>query len=480
VHFYPGQTLGDYAVVELLSGSGTAVYRVKHALTEREEAIKVVYGAGQGSIRDSQQFLEEIRLQARLRHPHITEVMTAFWADDDLVMVTELPDGKPLRSVLADGQLPPWEAVEIIRQTLEALRYAHQQRVIHQSVSPDSILYSRGRRFAKLTDFGLARARADQRTDASQTAPVGVPVELMRYAAPELLKGHTKPDSRADIYGCGATLYELLTGHAPYENTSDTTLIHSIERQALLAPTKVNPKLPPMADAIVKKAMKLWPDERYVSAEEFLCALQPLAKALGDTGKAANAVPGWAGRRALVPRIALGAALLVPGGLAYFLAQTYNSSDSIPRPVGPKLAILPPAELSPIPAPTEPVAAAPVEIASHPATTPVRSPSRKPAAAKPPASEVAAVHTPIEPVTPVQAAVQPVPQPAPAPVQATPSTAALAAAAEPPVAQPEASAPKSGLASRVGSGLKRLNPFRKRNKDSDPNTVTPPASNTFH
>src|SRR5258707_7025602 len=204
--FEAGATVDAYRIISTLGSGGMGkVFRVEHALTNRQEAMKVLAGPRLRAGDEAQRFLREIKLQASLNHPNIAAVHHAFWLNDDLVMVMELVEGATLRSLLEVGRIPLKTALNFADQALGALHYAHQHSVVHRDVTPANILITPGG-VVKLTDFGLAKAPSDLRL--TQT---GALMCSLYYMSPEQVRGMAKLDGRTDVYSLGVVLYEMTT-----------------------------------------------------------------------------------------------------------------------------------------------------------------------------------------------------------------------------------------------------------------------------
>src|ERR1700733_1925057 len=138
--FQVGQCLGDYAVLQELGKGGFGrAYKVEHTITGRREAMRVLSAGNSDATEQADRFLREIRLQASLNHPNIALVHTAFWVNDDLALVCELLDGRPLQQLLDEGPVSQERAIEIIAPVLDALSYAHARGIVHRDISPGNI-----------------------------------------------------------------------------------------------------------------------------------------------------------------------------------------------------------------------------------------------------------------------------------------------------------------------------------------------------
>lgn len=263
-----GDNIGGYEVRGFLGSGGSAdVFAVKHSITNRDEAMKVLYGPLDEQ--RAQRIHREASLQANLNHPNITALHNAFWWNQDLVLVMERIDGESMRQKLEREPIPFDTAIVWARQILLALSHAHQSGIVHRDVSPSNILITdKGR--IKLTDFGLAKNPRD-RTITVNGAMLG----SVYYSSPEQIRSSGEVDQRADIYSCGAVLYELFTGSKPFEGEGPFEVMMAHAQQIPDLPSKRLHSLPSYIDIVLLRAMEKDPQNRYQTAEELLAALLP-------------------------------------------------------------------------------------------------------------------------------------------------------------------------------------------------------------
>jgi eukaryotic-like serine/threonine-protein kinase len=262
----PGSSVGSYEILDILGRGGMgAVYRVRHLITNRIEAIKVI-GPGSGSIETKQErFHREVRLLASLAHPNIAVLHTAFEHEGQLVMVMEYVQGEDLGTRLRSG-ITLNESLHFARQILHALHYAHSKGVVHRDIKPSNIMVTSSREI-KLLDFGLSLGELDTRLTAT-----GMLVGSMHYVSPELIAGETG-DVCSDLYAVGVTVYEMITGRLPIEGKNHVEIIANHLRHQPLPPNRWNAKVPEALANVVMKALKKEKAERWQSAADFLSAL---------------------------------------------------------------------------------------------------------------------------------------------------------------------------------------------------------------
>jgi serine/threonine-protein kinase len=270
VDFNVGQQFGDYNITAVLtSDSASRVYQVRHRLTQRKEAMKVL-PADLASETQVKRFEREMRALARLHHPNIAALYNAVHTKNQLILFLELVEGQTLESLLAGGALPLETGVGYVQQVLLALDYAHQQGVVHRDVTPSHVIVTPSGT-VKLTNFGLAKSFGDP-----LLTNCGEILGSLPYLAPERLKGATHPDQRSDLYSAGAMLYELLTGKKPFGPDRRLAPILTDSEPDPPPPSQSNPNLAVQWDQMICRALERDPTHRYQSAAEFLEALGQL------------------------------------------------------------------------------------------------------------------------------------------------------------------------------------------------------------
>jgi serine/threonine protein kinase len=269
--FEAGQRVGDYEVVRVLGTGGLGeVYEVRHAISQRAEAMKVLLPDQRAADQMGERFRREIQMLGALSHPNIASLHNAFYHDGQLIMIMELVSGETLRSKSIRTLLSIPQVLRYARQILSALEYAHQRNVVHRDIKPSNIMITEEDE-VKLLDFGIAITDRS----AELTAP-GFLVGSISYMSPEQISGD-KATTRSDIYAVGVTLYEVLTGRLPVVGTSNFAIMRSHLTEQPLAPVELNPRLPAGLSNAVLKALEKKPEDRFASAKEFLMALNALS-----------------------------------------------------------------------------------------------------------------------------------------------------------------------------------------------------------
>ncbi len=262
--FNVGDQVGDYEVIGTLGAGGIGqVYQVRHAISQRVEAMKVLLTAQAGPEEVSERFLREIRVLASLDHPNIAALHTAFRHDGQMIMIMEFVEGVTLRAKLGTGSIMMSQSLDYIRQVLSGLAFAHANGVVHRDIKPSNIMVTRNDRI-KLLDFGLAfQGRG---SDLTRT---GLILGSLHYMSPEQVMGE-RVDARSDIYSVGITLYQLLTGRAPIDGSSEFAIASGHLKETPPNPASINPNIPAQLCEIVMKSLAKSPDDRFQTADKFL------------------------------------------------------------------------------------------------------------------------------------------------------------------------------------------------------------------
>ncbi|MGA2249523.1 protein kinase domain-containing protein [Terracidiphilus sp.] len=259
-----GSHIGRYTILQPIGMGGMGVvYRARDEKLEREVAIKMLSPGVLSNSEARRRFRVEALALARLNHPHIAAVYDAGEQDGQDYIVMELVHGETLSNRLRSLRpLDIQTASQIVLEILDALREAHAQGVVHRDLKPGNIMIT-SRGHAKVLDFGLARML---QADLSTTQTQGIAGTPM-YMSPEQALG-APVDARTDLWSLGVIFYETLTGQTPFRSDSTVGLLHAITQSPLIHVRQLRPDLPPVADAIITRALEKDPGKRYQSAEE--------------------------------------------------------------------------------------------------------------------------------------------------------------------------------------------------------------------
>jgi serine/threonine protein kinase len=246
---------------ELGRGGMGVVYKAYDTKLERTVAIKLLPEALARNKTAVELMKKEAKVAIELAHPNIVKV-THFEQDNTgAYLIMEYVEGESLSDVLLErGKLSVDEALGISKQVLEALAYAHEQKVVHRDLKPANIIITKDGK-AKVLDFGIARVIKETMTKLTGTTATS---GTLLYMAPEQLQGGIHQDGRVDIWAFGIVLYEMLTGGTPFN--SDLMILHE--------PVKPVEGIPDYVNAIIQKCLQKEPSARFQNAQEVMKAIE--------------------------------------------------------------------------------------------------------------------------------------------------------------------------------------------------------------
>ncbi len=287
----------SYRIERDLGGGMSRVFVAEDLRLGRKVVLKVLPPELAGGV-NVERFEREVRLAARLQHPHIVPLLDAGSAGDLPYYLMPLVEGESLRSRLVrEGELPLGEAVRLLREILDALAYAHAHGVVHRDIKPDNILLTA--HHAVVTDFGVAKAVFDATSDARLTS-TGISLGTPAYMAPEQIAGEPGVDHRADIYAVGSLAFEMVTGLPPFRGATTQQILAAHMSTPAPSLTTLRQAIPPVLDAIVLRCLEKRPADRWQSASEII----PQLDAVGSSGAISSpraTVPAAAAGRAVAP-----------------------------------------------------------------------------------------------------------------------------------------------------------------------------------
>ncbi|MFQ3559713.1 protein kinase [Streptomyces gramineus] len=271
---YAGRALagGRYQLRDLLGAGGMAsVHLAYDSVLDRQVAIKTLHTELGREQAFRERFRREAQSVAKLTHTNIVSVFDT--GEEDLdgstmpYIVMEYVEGRPLGSVLdADvaqhGAMPADKALKITADVLAALEISHEMGLVHRDIKPGNVMMTK-RGVVKVMDFGIARAMQSGVTSMTQT---GMVVGTPQYLSPEQALGRGV-DARSDLYSVGIMLFQLVTGRLPFDADSPLAIAYAHVQEQPVAPSSVNRALPPAVDALIARALKKNPNERFPTAE---------------------------------------------------------------------------------------------------------------------------------------------------------------------------------------------------------------------
>lgn len=262
---------GRYQLRDLLGEGGMAsVYLAYDSALDRQVAIKTLHTELGREQSFRERFRREAQAVAKLSHTNIVSVFdTGEDTLDGAVMpyiVMEYVEGQPLGSVLAadvhaHGAMPADKALKVTADVLAALEVSHEMGLVHRDIKPGNVMMTK-RGVVKVMDFGIARAMQSGVTSMTQT---GMVVGTPQYLSPEQALGRGV-DARSDLYSVGIMLFQLLTGRLPFDADSPLAIAYAHVQEEPVAPSTVNRSVSPAMDALVARALRKNPNERFPSA----------------------------------------------------------------------------------------------------------------------------------------------------------------------------------------------------------------------
>ena len=332
-----------YAVERELGRGGMAtVYLAQDLRHERPVALKVLHPELAQTL-GPERFQREIKLAARLQHPHILTVLDSGEAAGRLWFTMPYVEGESLRDRLnRERQLPVEEALRIATDAARALEYAHDHGVIHRDIKPENLLLTKDGS-TLVADFGIARALSG---DGDQLTQTGMSVGTPAYMSPEQGAGDRNLDVRTDVYSLSTVLYEMLAGEPPFTGPTAQAILAKRCSGEVPRIRHVRPSVPESVDQAVTKALAPVPADRFSTAAEFARALATPLTTVPTPVSAGHPATGGAAmpHRRWRPRMPLAVATLMLGflvGLGVLFAWRRGQAG-LEETGGPKvLAVLP-------------------------------------------------------------------------------------------------------------------------------------------
>lgn len=350
------ETLGRYKILRVIGrGAMGIVYEAIDPDIDRVVAIKTINLtlSAEEMVQYEARFKQEIKAAGRLNHPNIVTIYDVGKTDNFAYMAMEFISGCELKDLLKAGAaLPVDVALDIVAQAAEGLAFAHSREIIHRDVKPANIMLLENDEglVAKITDFGIARMPA-----SAVKTMTGMVMGSPRYMSPEQVVGRNL-SARSDIFSLGVVLYEALTGTAPFEADSISSIMYQTVHTAETPPSNVNPHLGPDLDAIVATALAKSPDDRFDSMKAFSRKLREVIRSRADVSPfSLSQLRATTGALAAISSPAIapagGAPATIPQNIDGTRLSPAASIEAMPAPMPPLGTTDSPPTLSAEPAP---------------------------------------------------------------------------------------------------------------------------------
>ena len=283
-HPAAGMLIGRFRLVHWLGSGGTGdVWLAEDEVLGRRVAVKLPHPDLVRDERVRREFMREARAGSMLEHPGIATIYDVGDSPCGPFIAMAYIDGPSLRDLVRRAPIPVDEAVHWIAAAADALAHAHARELVHGDVSPGNLMLDRDGRL-KIVDFGLARSLAPG-VDTTRSHVHGT----YPYMAPEVLRGAT-PDLRADLYGLGVVLYQLLTGELPYEGRTPGAYVGAVLEGRRRDPRVLNGAIPEAVGSVVMRALSPKPEDRPNGLSDFArCLRAAVGRDAAGSGARASA-----------------------------------------------------------------------------------------------------------------------------------------------------------------------------------------------
>jgi serine/threonine protein kinase len=274
--FLPGSRIANKYLVEAVIGEGGlgVVVRARHVQLEQPVAIKYLKPYALTLPGIVERFVREARLAARIKNEHAVKVQDVDVLENGIpYMVMEFLEGRDLGQIVGEGPLPLQQAIEYVLQASEALAEAHALGIVHRDLKPDNLFLAQrpgGASMVKIFDFGISKAAAKRGSGRRERAITQVNDRFGTpgFMSPEQLQS-SEVDARADIWGLGVVLYELITGELPFEGVEMMQLFTAILTRPHIPIETRLPTAPKELTTIIDRCLQKDPAGRYRNVAEF-------------------------------------------------------------------------------------------------------------------------------------------------------------------------------------------------------------------
>jgi len=262
---------GRYQIIEELGRGGMGrVYKAMDVEVNEKIALKLIKPEIAADKRTIERFRNELKFARKIRHKNVCQMYDLSKEEGSYYITMEFVPGDDLKSLIRRmGRLSPGQAITITQQVCDGLTEAHKLGVVHRDLKPQNIMIDQDGN-ARIMDFGIARS-----LEGKGITGAGVMIGTPDYMSPEQVEGK-ETDQRSDIYSLGVILYEMVTGHPPFEGDTPFTIGVKHKSEAPKDPKEMNPQIPDDLSRIILNCLKKEKENRYQSAEELRSELKAL------------------------------------------------------------------------------------------------------------------------------------------------------------------------------------------------------------
>src|SRR5262245_1629641 len=283
------ERIGKYRIVERIGHGGMGmIFKAHDPVLDRLVALKVISTDAEITDELRARFFREAQACAQLSHPNIVTIYAMGDEEGQLFIVMELPEGEELKRLISDKRpLALEDKLSIMIQVCEGLDYAHRKGIVHRDIKPSNIFLLRNGR-VKILDFGIARL-ANAETGLTRA---GLIMGSLRYISPEQVRGGA--DHRSDLFSVGAVFYELLTMRPAFGGEDPLQVLAQLQTEDPPAPDRLDPAIPPALSALVMRAMRKAPAERFPDLGDMRSQLEAVERQMAEEAARLRYLPSEA------------------------------------------------------------------------------------------------------------------------------------------------------------------------------------------